>query len=126
VKTASRRALSCSISFSPGTLFKQGLQKDAEITTQEIKIMEFDNTDVQEVCMWKNYSKMARKIDKESASTPDLPSAVEDEKWWYGESVEVREANAIASYSLHTQIVLDALMKSIELGDGAKVKVEGA
>jgi len=76
--------------------------------------------------MWKNYSKMARKIDEESASTStDLPSAVEDEKWWHGESVEVREANAIASYSLYTQIVLDLLMKSIEL-DGAKVKVECA
>ena len=108
------------------TLFKQGLLKDAEITTQETKVVEFDNTDVQEVCMWKNYSKMARKIDEESASTStDLLSAVEDEKWWHGESVEVREANAIASYSLYTQIVLDLLMKSIEL-DGAKVKVECA
>ena len=106
------------------SLVKQGLLKDAEITTEETKRMEFDNTDVQEVCMWKNYSKMARKIDEESSSTSDLPSAV-DQKWWCGESTEVREANAIASYSLHTQIVLDALMKSIELG-GAKVQLECA
>ena len=106
------------------TLFKQGLLQDAEITTQETKVMEFDNTDVQEVCMWKNYSKMARKIDEVSVSTSDLPSVV-DEKWWCGESDEVREANAIASYSLYTQIVLDCLMKSIEL-DGAKVQVECA
>ena len=106
------------------TLFKQGLLKDAEITTQETKVVEFDNTDVQEVCMWKNYSKMARKIDE--ASTSDLPSsAVDEHKFWCGESDKVREANAIASYSLHTQIVLDALMTSIE-NDGAKVKVECA
>lgn len=106
------------------SLVKQGLLLDAEITTEETKIMEFDNTDAQEVCMWKNFSKMAWKIDEESLSTSEHPSDA-DEKWWYGESDEVREANVIASYSLYTQIVLDALMKSIEL-DGVKIQVESA
>ena len=102
------------------TLVKQGLLQDAEITTEETKLMEFDNSNVQEVCMWKNFSRWAKKVDEESSSAPELSADTGNEKWWSGESDEVNE---IASYSLHTQLILDALMSSIEL-DGAKVQVK--
>ena len=108
------------------SLVKQGLQKDAEITTEDTNVIEFDNSIVQEVYMWNNFRCWTRKIDEESSSSSAAASApastTDDEKWWYGESDEVKEANAVASYSLHTQLVLDALMTSIEL-DGAKVQV---
>ena len=63
--------------------------------------------------MWHNFAKFARKIDEESSQAA---ADVESEKWWGGDSDEVKAANDIASYSLHTQIVLDALMESIQKG----------
>ena len=105
------------------TLVKQGLLQDAEITTEETKRMEFDNSNVQEVCMWKSFSRWAKKVDEESSSASELSADADNEKWWSGKSDEVKEANDIASYSLHTQLILDALMSSIKL-DGAKVQVK--
>lgn len=109
------------LSFS---LVKQDLIND-EITIDETKEMHYDNSRVQEVCMWSNFVKWARKIEEEYAPVSALAGIGEKrDKWWAGESEEVNEANRIASYSLRTQIVLDALMESIELG-GAKVQVKG-
>eukprot|EP00970_Alexandrium_tamarense_P012682 scaffold3053_cov204-Alexandrium_tamarense.AAC.10 len=102
-------------------LVKQGLIQYDEVCTNETKIVESDNSLVQEVCMWGNFAKWARKIE-ETANTPAAVAArnVENEIWWGGDSEEVKEANAIASYSLRTQIVLDGLMSSIQNG-GSKV-----
>lgn len=102
-------------------LVKQGLIQYDEVCTNETKVVESDNSLVQEVCMWGNFAKWARKIE-ETANTPAAVVArnVENEIWWGGDSEEVKEANAIASYSLHTQIVLDGLMSSIQNG-GSKV-----
>ncbi|KAL7531642.1 hypothetical protein ACHAXR_006253, partial [Thalassiosira sp. AJA248-18] len=88
----------------PFSLVKQGLIQYDEITTEETKEMEYDNVRVQEVCMWSNFAKWARKIEEESSSAPEIAVDTKNEKWWAGDSVEVKEANAIASYSLHTQI----------------------
>ena len=107
------------LSFS---LVNQGIIQYDQVTTEETKVMEYDNTDVQEVCMWKNFANMTRKIEEESSLASAAAIDVNNEKWWAGDSTEVKEAKAIASYSLHTQIVLDALMESIRL-DGAKVRV---
>ena len=102
-------------------LTKQGITQYDEITTEESKVVETDNSRAQEVLMWKNFAKWARTIDGATASAADPTN----EKWWAGESDGAREANAMASYSLHTQIVLDALMESILL-EGAAVEVKGA
>ncbi|KAL9179366.1 hypothetical protein ACHAXT_008656 [Thalassiosira profunda] len=104
-------------------LTKQGIVQYDEITAEETKVIEIDNSLAQEVLMWKHFASWARKIDGESsvASAADQTN----EKWWAGEGDEAREANAMASYSLHTQIVLDALMESIRL-EGAAVEVKGA
>ena len=105
------------------SLVKQGLIQYDEITTEDRKEIQVDNSQVQEVCMWSNFAKWARKIEEESSSA-SAAADVEKEKWWSGDSAEVKEANAIALYSIHTQIVLDALMQSIKLG-GTKVQVKG-
>lgn len=102
------------------SLVKQGLVQFDEITEQETKDVHCDNALVQQVCMWRNFSRWARKIEMESAG-----SDVQNEKWWGGDSDEAKAANDMASYSLYTQIVLDALMESIKLG-GTKVPVETA
>ena len=108
------------------SLVKQDLIQYAEITTEEVKEVQFDNSQPQEVCMWNNFARLAKSIEEESSSASSLANTdAMNHKWWTGDSVEVKEANAIASYSMHTQIVLDALMESIKLG-GAKVKVKDA
>ena len=104
------------------SLAKQGLISYDEITKEERKEIQVDNSYVQEVCMWRNFAKWARKLEEEAASA--LADA-ENEKWWSGDSDEVKKANTMASHSLHTAIVLDALMQSIKLG-GAKVQVQSA
>ena len=110
------------LSFS---MVKQGLIQYDEITTEETKDMQSDNTHVQEVCMWRNFAKWARKIEEEASSSSSASGTdIKNGKWWAGDSEEAKEANAIASYSLHTQIVLDAMMESIKNG-GAKVEVNG-
>lgn len=102
------------------SLVRQYLTQYDEITTEERTEIQVDNSQVQEVCMWNNFSTWARKIDSEAV--------LEDEKnrpgcslGWSGESAEVKAANAMALYSIHTQRVLDALMESIHL-DGMKVQ----
>ncbi len=105
------------------TLSKQGLSQYDEITTEETKEVSFDNTDVQEVCMWKHFTRWSQKVDEEAASSSASAVDIENEKWWAGQCTEVKEANSIASYSLHTQLILDALMESIEL-DGATIQVK--
>ena len=100
-------------------LVKQDLIQYDAICTNETKLVECDNNLVQEVRMWGNFAKWTRKIEE----SVDAAKDVENEVWWGGDSEEVKEANAIASYSLHTQIVLDALMESIRLS-GAKVQVK--
>ena len=74
--------------------------------------------------MWKHFAKWARTIDGESSGAASAADPT-NEKWWAGGSNEAKEANVMASYSLHTQIVLDALMKSIGL-EGAAVEVKAA
>ena len=106
-------------------LTNQGITQYDEITTEETKVVETDNSCSQEVLMWKHFAKWARTIDSPSASATASAADPTNEKWWAGESDGAREANAMASYSLHTQIVLDALMESIRL-DGAAVEVMGA
>ncbi len=98
------------------TLAKQDLIRYDEICTEEIKVVECDNSLVQEVCMWGHFAKWSKKIQEEKGSPKDPGNEV----WWGGDSNEVKAANAIASFSLHTQIVLDALMESIRL-KGAKI-----
>jgi len=106
------------------SLVKQDLTQYDEITVEEATEMHFDNSRVQEVCMWSNFAKWANKIEEDASASTLAVIDEKNEKWWAGDSDEVKEANDIASYSLHTQIVLDALMESIELG-GAKVQVKG-
>mmetsp|Transcript_19629 Transcript_19629/g.42041 ORF Transcript_19629/g.42041 Transcript_19629/m.42041 type:complete len:392 (+) Transcript_19629:94-1269(+) len=103
------------------SLVKQNMIQYDEINVEERKEMQVDNSHVQEVCMWRNFAKWARKVEKESASAS---ADTKDEKWWGGDSAEMKGANDIASYSLHTTVVLDALMQSIKLG-GGKVRVKG-
>jgi hypothetical protein len=67
--------------------------------------------------MWHNFAHWAQKIDEESSQAV---ADVDNEMWWGGDSNEVKAANDIASYSLHTQIVLDGLMESIHKG-GARI-----
>eukprot|EP00957_Ditylum_brightwellii_P029141 2202649-Ditylum_brightwellii.AAC.1 len=50
------------------SLTKNELIQYDEICVSESKVIEVDNTDVQEVCMWKNFSKMVAKVDEESKS----------------------------------------------------------
>lgn len=102
------------------SIIREGLIQYDEITTEQKEKVESDNSSVQEVCMWSNFVKWSSKVDEESAPSSADPK---NERWWAGESEEVKEANSIASYSLHTQIILDAVMESIRLG-GAKVKVK--
>ncbi|KAL7531638.1 hypothetical protein ACHAWF_003859 [Thalassiosira exigua] len=107
------------LSFS---LVEQAMFKWGEIITEESKGMDHDNSKVQEVFMWENFSNWAKAIEEESSSGSTMID-VDNEIWWGGESDEVKEANAMASYSLHTQLVLDALMESINRG-GAKVQIK--
>lgn len=93
------------------SLSKQHLIGYDQICCQEGKVLQASNAHVQEVCMWHNFAKWAQKIDEESSQAA---ADVENEKWWGGSSGEVKAANDIASYSLHTQIVLDGLMESIQ------------
>lgn len=95
------------------SLAKQHLIDYAQICCHDGKVLQTSNTHVQEVCMWHDFAKWAQKIDEESSQAA---IDVENEKWWGGDSDEVKAANEIASYSLHTQIVLDGLMESIQKG----------
>jgi hypothetical protein len=92
---------------------KQHLIEYDQICCHDEKSLEASNTNVQEVCMWHNFASWAQKIEEESSQAS---AEVENEKWWGGDSDEVKAANDIASYSLHTQIVLDGLMESIQKG----------
>ncbi|KAL3797391.1 hypothetical protein HJC23_010517 [Cyclotella cryptica] len=105
------------------TLVKQNLTQFDEIVTADPKVVECDNTMVQEVCMWSHFNEWARMIEQESSSESSKAS-VDMEKgiWWAGDSSGVKEANAIASYSLLTQTILDGLMESVRSG-GSIVKV---
>ena len=95
------------------SLSKQHMIDYDQICIHDGKFLQSTNDIVQEVCMWHNFAKFARKIDEESSQAA---ADIESEKWWGGDSDEVKSANDIASYSLHTQIVLDALMESIQKG----------
>mmetsp|Transcript_13905 Transcript_13905/g.29348 ORF Transcript_13905/g.29348 Transcript_13905/m.29348 type:complete len:393 (-) Transcript_13905:39-1217(-) len=97
---------------------KQDLIQFDEICTKEKKVVECDNSLVQEVCMWGHFAKWSKKIQEER----DSPKDPENEVWWGGDSNEVKAANAMATFSLHTQIVLDGLMDSIRL-KGAKISL---
>lgn len=97
---------------------KQDLVRFDEICTEETRVVECDNSLVQEVCMWENFAKWSKKIQEDNGFTKDPESEV----WWGGDSNEVKAANAMASFSLHTQIILDALMESIRL-KGAKISL---
>lgn len=101
-------------------LVKQNLTHYDEIVTAETNVVVCDNTIVQEVCMWSHFNEWARMIEQESSS--ESSRRVVDGIWWAGDSTGVREANAIASFSLLTQIVLDGLMKSVRSG-GSKVEI---
>jgi len=106
------------------SLVKQGLICYDEITTEEVKQIQIDNSQVQEVCMWNNFARWARKVEQETSSaSSSSANGKSEQQRWMGESAEVKEANANAFYSLHTAIVMDALMESIRLG-GAKVQVK--
>jgi len=102
------------------TKVKQDLTQYDEIVTNETEVIECDNTLVQEVCMWRNFNRLTRVIDKES--TLNSSASIADECWWSGDSRDVKEANSIASYSLLTQIIIDGLMESINC-KGSKVKI---
>ncbi|KAL7425880.1 hypothetical protein ACHAXM_000213 [Skeletonema potamos] len=99
------------------SLSKQHMIEYDQICCHDGKSLETSNTNVQEVCMWHNFAHWAQKIDEESSQAV---ADVDNEKWWGGDSNEVKAANDIASYSLHTQIVLDGLMESIHKG-GARI-----
>lgn len=105
-------------------LVKQFQAQYGEICTMETVVVECDNSLVQEVCMWRNFNEWARIIERESISEKSKSMAcARDGLWWSGDSSEVKEANAMATYSLHTQIVLDGLMESIR-NHGSKIKLE--
>lgn len=95
------------------SLSKQHMIDYDQICCPDEMILKASNTNVQEVCMWHNFAKWAHKIDKESSHSS---ADVDNERWWGGDSDEVKEANDIASYSLHTQIIIDGLMQSIQKG----------
>ena len=102
------------------TKVKQDLTQYDEIVTNETEVIECDNTLVQEVCMWRNFNRLTRVIDKES--TLNTSASIADGCWWSGDSSDVKEANSSASYSLLTQIIIDGLMESINC-KGSKVKI---
>jgi len=104
------------------TLVKQGLIRYDEITTEEVNEIQIENSQVQEVCMWNNFARWARKVEQQTSST-SLWNGMNEQQWWMGDSAEVKDANANAFYSLYTAIVMDALMESIKFG-GAKVQVK--
>jgi hypothetical protein len=105
-------------------LVKQCLVEYDEICTTETVVVECDNSLVQEVCMWRKFNEWARMIEHESISEKSESIAcVRDGLWWSGDSFEVKEANAMALFSLYTQIVLDGLMESIK-NDGLKILLE--
>lgn len=99
-------------------LTKQRLRQYDEITVEEKTEVHVDNAQAQEVLMWKNFSSWARKVRPGAAPTEGHEFGLA----WSGEGAEVRAANAMSAYSIHTRKVLDALMESIQL-DGAKVDV---
>lgn len=104
------------------SMVKQNLIQYDEITTEKTDVVRVNNSQgVQELCMWNNFVKWAREIEQSSTSKPSS-SLTENGKFWNEDSAEAKEANSVASYSLHTQIVLDALMQSIKLG-GTKVQL---
>lgn len=94
-------------------LVDQDIDENYE-TVSTTKRVEFDNTLVQEVCMWRNFHEWTRKIEN-AVSTSNSSSSldIDQGKWWCGDDSAVKEANAMATYSLHTQIVLDGLMESV-------------
>lgn len=100
-------------------LVKQGLIQYDEITTTESKVVECDNSIVQEVLMWKNFHKWARTVEQDSKEASECSTYG---SWWSGDSSSINEANCIASYSLLTQEILDGLMKSVSTG-GSKVAI---
>ena len=102
------------------TKVKQNLSRFDEIVTNETEVIECDNTLAQEVCMWRNFNRWTRTIEKES--TPNSSDSIADGCWWSGDSNDIKEANSIAFYSLLTQIVLDGLMESIKC-KGSRVKI---
>ena len=101
------------------SLSEQHMIEYDQICCHDVKSLEASNTYVQEVCMWHNFSEWAKKIDSESSQAA---ANAENEKWWAGDSDEIKAANDIAAYSLHTQIILDGLMLSIDKG-GVRVPV---
>merc|ERR1712194_843938 len=104
------------------SLVRQDLVQYDEITTEERIEIQVDNSQVQEVCMWDNFATWARKIDSEVV-TVDEKNGPRFSLRWKGESAEVKAANAMGLYSMQTQMVVDALMQSIQLG-GTKVEIE--
>lgn len=81
---------------------------DFDLITErtEVQVEEFGGV-VQEVLMWKAFSRFAKAVD---------------DKGWTGDSEDCREALALSHVSATNQKILDALMASIHQG-GAKIEM---
>jgi hypothetical protein len=101
------------------TLYSNYLNDYSILTVQQKEVHYAPKLPVQEVRMWETFARVCRGLH----DGEQLTSHTSDGHCWIGDPSCVREAQSLAKQSHDSQLIMDALLKSIAQG-GAKINFD--